>query len=120
MEQKNYLEKMLDAYQQIAKDEDLPKEVSLALYGMLAEQLPENQRGGMYAGLSVGYAKLAEELKGDAKDNAMAISQMYMNATKNQYQDIIDAKKKCSPLPTYNPIPAQPYKASATNNSKAA
>jgi hypothetical protein len=120
MEQKNHLEKMLDAYQQVAKNEDLPKEVSLALYGMLTEQLPENQKGGMYAGLSVGYAKFAEELDGAAKENAMAISQMYMIAAENQYQQIIDAKKKFSPLPTYSPIPAQPYKAGATNNSKAA
>ncbi|MBW3004903.1 hypothetical protein KY310_03650 [Candidatus Woesearchaeota archaeon] len=94
MEKENALEKMLDAYQKVAKSEDLPAEVSLALYAMLAEQLPEDQRSGLYAGLSLGYAKLAGELSGDAKDNAMAISQMYMAVAASQYQSIIQAKQK--------------------------
>lgn len=93
-EQKNALEQMIDAYKQIAEAKNLPKETSLGLYAMLAEQLPEKHRSGLYAGLSIGYAKLADELEGQAKEQATALSQLYMTIAAHQYQNIIQAKQK--------------------------
>ncbi|MBW3002440.1 hypothetical protein KY338_04760 [Candidatus Woesearchaeota archaeon] len=109
MEQENALEKMLDAYQKIATTEELPAEVSLALYGMLAEQLPEDQRSGLYAGLAVGYAKLAEELSGEAKETAMGAAQMYMAVAASQYESIVQSKQKyASPEQVLNYKAARP------------
>ena len=107
------LEKIMDAYTKISKNKDIPKEVGLAMYGILAEQLPEEQKKGMYAALSIEYAKLAEELDGDAKDTAMTASQMYMEQAMSQYQGIIQAKQ------TYTPI-ATPYQGKAAASPKAA
>ena len=96
MEKDNALEKVLDAYKQVATSEEIPKEVSLALYAILADKigLTEEQKSPLYAGLAVGYAKLAGELDGEAKDTAMAAAQMYMAIAANQYQNIIQAKQK--------------------------
>ena len=117
MEKDNALEKMLDAYKQIATSEEIPKEVSLALYGILADKmgLTEEQKSPLYAGLAVGYARLAGELDGDAKETAMAAAQMYMAVAASQYQSIIEAKQRYTPLTT-----AQPYKAGAECDSEAA
>jgi hypothetical protein len=96
MEKENALEKMLDTYQQIAESKELPKEIGLAMYAILADKmgLTEEQKSPIYAGLAVGYAKLAEELSGEAKETAMAASQMYMAVAASQYQSIIQSKQK--------------------------
>lgn len=96
MEQENALEKVIDAYQKIAESEEMPKEIGLAMYAILADKmgLSEEQKSPLYAGLAVGYAKLAEELNGDAKETAMAASQMYMAIAAKQYQSIIQAKQE--------------------------
>jgi hypothetical protein len=106
------LEKIMKAYTKISQNKDIPKEVGLAMYGMLAEQLPEEQKKGMYAALSIGYAKLAEELDGDAKDTAMAASQMYMAQALDQYQSIIQAKQQYTPIAT-------PYQGKAASTKAA-
>ncbi|MBD3304362.1 hypothetical protein GF343_04395 [Candidatus Woesearchaeota archaeon] len=96
MEKENALEKVIDAYQKIAESEEIPAEVGLAMYAILADKmgLTEEQKSPLYAGLAVGYAKLAEELSGDAKETAAAVSQMYMAIATNQYQSIIQAKQE--------------------------
>ncbi|MBW2973664.1 hypothetical protein KY346_04680 [Candidatus Woesearchaeota archaeon] len=93
MEKTDGLEKVIDTYQKISKELEDKPELQLALYGLLAEQLPEGLKAPLYAGLAMGYAQLADLAEDNTRETALSISQMYLAKAEKDYALLTNSKK---------------------------